>query len=661
MKLRNINKRLVCFALGAIALVGVFISPHVCLASASFNYFRSQIDITPSTTGGWQTVDVSAYVPSGATGVFLLFSNPGGVNFDYGVRHPSSTDNFFTNGGKNNKQGYIMSGVDSNRQFQIYMESGSQVNTYLLGYTMSGVTFLTNRVDKTPGTTGDWVNVSLSPEAPSETIGALFIVQNESPTTAYNWGLRKWLSTDNRLGQLRNGGDINLGIIGTDTVLEIPYVEANLQNSAVKLYLIGYVTAGARFFTTGVNKSTATLGQYEDVDITDDLVGGETANGAIVEMQLTSGAYGSALRPNDAVYDFYDDNADTSKTFALVGTDCEDIFEQKIESSNSNLFLIGYSLADTEESSFEYRRKITINELSGSCDTESENLSSFPALINLSDTWLNIRENGGNIYHPRGYDIIFKDSGGINQLPHEIEYYGPTPVQQIDSSWGTGLGPYTVPAGTNRLLVFVTGFDDSKNSNILQVDYGSATMHLAATAENIAGGNKALIAIYYLTESEIPGGSNNFVVWYDNMPTDRLHAYATLEKVDQTNPVVNTASNGNDIDPITAMVNVVTGGKSVAAAMSTEPGTYAWSWMETTDQNGTDWSMSTAVNAASANGTRTASADHSSNDPDQALAVASFRPAASTSKLVEPIAEVRSLKPLERLRGALNLMVRMTS
>jgi predicted nucleic acid-binding protein len=47
--------------------------------------------------------------------------------------------------------------------------------------------------------------------------------------------------------------------------------EVKIANASVDLYLTGYVTSGAVFFTNAVDKSTATLGTYVDVDITGDL------------------------------------------------------------------------------------------------------------------------------------------------------------------------------------------------------------------------------------------------------------------------------------------------------------------------------------------------------------------------------------------------------
>ena len=39
----------------------------------------------------------------------------------------------------------------------------------------------------------------------------------------------------------------------------------------------------------------------------------------------------------------------------------------------------------------EYRKQITINQLTGVCDTDLENLSNFPVLISLSGDWLKTR------------------------------------------------------------------------------------------------------------------------------------------------------------------------------------------------------------------------------------------------------------------------------
>ena len=68
-------------------------------------------------------MNVSAYVPVGATGVIVQWSNAfpsSGNDEDFGVRVKGSTDPFTTEAAKDVHQGWLMTGLDANRVFQVY-------------------------------------------------------------------------------------------------------------------------------------------------------------------------------------------------------------------------------------------------------------------------------------------------------------------------------------------------------------------------------------------------------------------------------------------------------------------------------------------------------------------------------------------------------------
>lgn len=119
---------------------------------SGFNFFTNGIDVTPSTTGSWVDVDVSAYIPEGSTGVILKIMNTGTATYNVGVRKNGSSDNFGLYI-PNTYARHAFVGVDSNRIFEAYIGSTS-VKIYLAGYCDSAVDFFTNAVDKTPSTIG---------------------------------------------------------------------------------------------------------------------------------------------------------------------------------------------------------------------------------------------------------------------------------------------------------------------------------------------------------------------------------------------------------------------------------------------------------------------------------------------------------------------------
>jgi len=314
----------------------VCLASQAALAAPAFNYLAAPVDVTPTVAGAWVNVDVSAYVPYGATGVLVLFQNPTSTDRAYGIRKNGSSDDWQTQvQAVAGNQGWLMTGLDPNRIFEVYTES-TAVKTYLLGYTLDGVTFLTNRVQKTIGFINSWRNVDISGEtAPDTALGGIFTIVNRG-ISSDQFGLRKNGSLDDRVREL-DGRSATLGVIGVDAAQT---AELQVETVDIDLYLVGYVTHGAAFFTNAVNKSTSFTNVYRDVDISADIA--SRANGALVEIfNFDSGRYPAALRANGSASDLY---LNHMHGFAAVGTDSSDVFEQKVGNLAMDLYLVGYSL-----------------------------------------------------------------------------------------------------------------------------------------------------------------------------------------------------------------------------------------------------------------------------------------------------------------------------
>ncbi|MHC4218613.1 MAG: right-handed parallel beta-helix repeat-containing protein [Planctomycetota bacterium] len=302
-----------------------------------FNYLAAPVDVSSGSTG-WSDVDVSAWVPAGATGVILQDVNTSGDRYVYGVRENGSSDTWMLTeqSSRHESLGFHMVGVDANRVFELY-NGHSALTTYLLGYTMDGVTFLTNAIDKSIGATGTWTDVDISADTGADTaIGAVFYVM-DTTRDDYAVGLRMKGSSD-ELYTGKDKGDCDAALIGLDAN---EVCQMKIESTAVDLYLVGYVTSGAVFFTNAVDKATATTGSYVDVDITGD-IGSDDANGAILSLHGDGAEY-FGVRRNGASYDFYERLID--QKWPIVAIDADDIFEQKISATTHDLYLTGYTLA----------------------------------------------------------------------------------------------------------------------------------------------------------------------------------------------------------------------------------------------------------------------------------------------------------------------------
>jgi hypothetical protein len=150
-----------------------------------------------------------------------------------------------------------------------------------------------------------------------------------------------------------------MGIIGVDAG-EVCQYRTEVA-AEVKLYLVGYVTSGAVFFTNGIDKSTGTSGSYQDVDITAQ-IGTDDANGALVQvapnLDGTSGYDLAGFRPNGAAWDSY---AEFPHTLFPVAIDSSNIFEQKVETTGCDLWLIGYTLSASAASDVTNYRSVGTN------------------------------------------------------------------------------------------------------------------------------------------------------------------------------------------------------------------------------------------------------------------------------------------------------------
>jgi len=231
------------------------------------------------------------------------------------------------------------------------------------------------------------------------------------------------------------------------------------------------------------------------------------------------------------------------------------------------------------------------------------------------------------------------DAGSADDFSVEVGVYSATDIRRLDTNWHTGLTGYTAPAGSNRLLVFITGFEDNAADDVTSVTYGGQLMQEAVGYITTAVGYVARCEIWFLKDANIPAGSNNFVVTYNSgtAPLIALHGAATYANVDQTDPVyLDTAQNEDSVapidNPIQATVNVVAGGMAIAGAAAGNANSYSWGngWSEGPEQQdtGNGFTLSTAEHASAADGTDTASATHG-NPNRQVIVVASLAPAAA--------------------------------
>lgn len=224
-----------------------------------------------------------------------------------------------------------MCGVDGSRVCEIYVESTTQVDVYLIGYTTEGFVFFDNAVGKSLSATASWTDIDCSAVAPAA-VGLMFDVFSAS---ALEFGLRKNGSTDDRHFDAVLHSCMT-ALIGCD---DAQIVEGYIEGTNADFYLLGYITSAAEitFNTNATDLSTATTGEWTDLAT---LPAGAT--GAIVEVTASS-VLSFGLRENGSAEDIYRDAY--NHPWAFVECDANRIIEGKIESTGVDFFLVGYTTA----------------------------------------------------------------------------------------------------------------------------------------------------------------------------------------------------------------------------------------------------------------------------------------------------------------------------
>lgn len=288
------------------------------------------VEVTPGTASAWTDVNGADFgVPSGATGIIAHLINNGAGALAVGLRNNGSTDNR-TQSLYSYTHCWAAIGVDADRKFEAYVGSITQIDIYIVGYTMSGVTFFINAV--TPFTTlGAWTDFDYSPYAPNA-IGLIFEVNSTS--TPYGMGLRNDGSTDNRINQISDHNSFGM-IIGCSAS---QICEGYTTYISQQFRLVGYIIDGATFNINATDVSLGTVGSWLDLAA----LPANSVMGFIEEVCPSGGfnaTYGlrkNGSAENQAWWQYW-------HPWAFVECDANYIIEGRIESLNQDFFVVGYA------------------------------------------------------------------------------------------------------------------------------------------------------------------------------------------------------------------------------------------------------------------------------------------------------------------------------
>jgi len=126
---------------------------------------------------------------------------------------------------------------------------------------------------------------------------------------------------------------------------------------------------------------------------------------------------------------------------------------------------------------------------------------------------------------------------------------------------------FTAAAGSNRLLVYIIGFEDDDNTNdVTAVAYGGQSMTLAVQMSTFTGGgSENRVEIWILNETGITAATHNtFIPVFSISNPTTSHGYhtsaVTLSSVNQSTPVCGT---GTGVRMTSSTVSLTTAGIAV--------------------------------------------------------------------------------------------------
>jgi hypothetical protein len=281
----------------------------------------------------WSDLDLSSYLPEGATGAILRMSNHTGSTYWFGLRGKGSADDYnHPMGG--NSQTWILVPVNANRVVEAKAQA-TAMPLFLIGYTMgSGVTMLMDSVDVTPATKGSWQECDLSAVAP----GALAVILFTPVDGAGYQKARAHGSTDEFHDWMTwNPGADGWMVVPCD---ENQHVDL-WADTGFTIRMQGYITKGFVANVNAVDKTVTADGAYHEMTIA------AAAVFAFFEAAIDGNEYKYDIAQNGEAVDTDHTSYKTSRYTAnpMVPCDSAGKVQGKIEGAGTNFYLRGYAAA----------------------------------------------------------------------------------------------------------------------------------------------------------------------------------------------------------------------------------------------------------------------------------------------------------------------------
>lgn len=249
------------------------------MGNSGLNFFVNAKNVSPGNYASWQNVDVSAYIPAGATGVIVELSDTEEIGKKMGTRHPDSVQDFSTRTEAFLIGGHIyqICGVNSSRVFQAYIED-AYCEVWLVGYTDASVVLFTDMTEYAAGV-GTFVDNNVADIVSGDATGIIcqFLLKEGAPQ--YNGVIRKKGSTDDESGKDLIKGPVDALCGLSDSKI----FQARVSDADLEIWVKGYTKPPVEFFTNVIKKGPVIQeAVWEEINCLADVGGG--VGGLILEL-----------------------------------------------------------------------------------------------------------------------------------------------------------------------------------------------------------------------------------------------------------------------------------------------------------------------------------------------------------------------------------------
>lgn len=284
-------------------------------ADFGFVWFTNAYDITLPFTDIWLDIDLSSYVPVGATGAILEVVNTGVGLAGGAVRGKEDPRDYMSNPSfgpillEPETHQWQMVKVDADRLIQGNVTS-NDIHFKLLGYTIGpDPSFFSAPPDVTTGTTGSWVTMNLASDVDADVDGAILLVVGD----AKKYGIREVGSNFSNVDLKLPFEGHTMYLVGLNSSKEFEaFIETDFN-----IYLVGQTKGSVVYYTDDISVTNPATGSWATLDAGTFGVSAD-ANGLILTAEVAS-AGDLGLRHGDSTDDWNKRLLDDTHVQGAVG------------------------------------------------------------------------------------------------------------------------------------------------------------------------------------------------------------------------------------------------------------------------------------------------------------------------------------------------------